>query len=189
MNLRRTTLAGAAIACAAVLLPAVALASSGTAGSSAASKTAAASRCTRGDLTAWLGEPGDGTAGSTYYQLELSNISHRTCTLYGFPGVSALSGGGKQLGTAAKRSAGDPERVVTLAPRATTHVVLQITDTGVYSPSACKPATALSLRVYPPGAYNSIVVPFSFGACAKHGPVFLHVTPVLAGTGIPGYSS
>jgi Domain of unknown function (DUF4232) len=188
MNLRRTSLVGAAIACAAVLLPAVALASSGTAGSSAASKTAAASRCTRGDLTAWLGEPGDGTAGSTYYQLELSNISHRTCTLYGFPGVSALSGG-KQLGTAAKRSAGDPERIVTLAPRATTHVVLQITDTGVYSPSACKPATAQSLRVYPPGAYNSIVVPFSFRACAKHGPVVLHVTPVLAGTGIPGYSS
>jgi hypothetical protein len=181
---RRGVLA-AAIACAAIGLPAVALASSA---SPAASGAAAASRCTRADLTAWIGEPGDGTAGSTIYELEISNVSHGTCRLYGFPGVSAVGSGGQQLGTAAHRAGGHVEHTVTLARGQTTHVILQITDVGVYSTSACHPATAGSLRVYPPGAFNSIVVPFSFRACAKHGPVYLHVSPVLAGTGIPGYS-
>jgi uncharacterized protein DUF4232 len=179
----RRAVFAAAIACAAIGLPAVALASS--AGSTAA---VAASRCTRGELTAWIGEPGDGTAGSTFYQLELSNISHRTCTLFGFPGVSGVAGSGMQLGTAAQRTAGHAERTVTLAPAQTTHVILQVTDVGVFSASACHPATAQALRVYPPGALHSIVVPFSFRGCGKHGPVFLHVSPVLAGTGIPGFS-
>jgi len=29
--------------------------------------------------------------------------------------------------------------------------------------------------------------PFSFRGCAKRGPVYLHVSTTIAGTGIPGY--
>jgi hypothetical protein len=176
----------AAVISAAILLPAVALAAPGRAGTPQA---AAAARCARSQLTSWIGEPGSGTAGSTYYELEISNVSRHTCTLYGYPGVSALGSGGKQVGRAARREGGHAEDVVTLGPSQTAHVILQVINVAVFLPSDCHPATADSLRVYAPGDYGSMVFPFAVRACAKHGPVFLNVTTVLAGTGIPGYSN
>ena len=145
-------------------------------------------RCGNSAVTAWLGVPGNAAAGSAYYELELSNISGHTCTLYGYPGVSAVGPGGVQLGSAAGREAGDPERVVTLANGATAHVLLQIGNTGNFSRTACEPKNAVGLKVYAPGGTAAKVVPFTFSACSKTGPVFLHVRTTVAGTGIPGYS-
>jgi hypothetical protein len=183
----RRGIAATAIASAAVLLPAVALASSS---GSAASAPAAAHRCYASELTVWLGTPGNGAAGSAYYDLELSNTSTSTCTLYGFPGVSA-NNGGRQLGSAAGRDHSRPSTLVTLRPGGTSHVILQITDAGNYSPAACQTSGAQLLRVYAPGDYSSISVPFQggFQACSRRGPVYLHVTPVIPGTGIPGYGN
>jgi Protein of unknown function (DUF4232) len=184
-HLVRRGLAATAITGAAILLPTIALASSGTA--STASVAAAAHRCYTSELTVWLGTPGNGAAGSVYYDLELSNTSNATCTLFGFPGVSA-NNGGKQLGSAAGRTHSRPSTLVTLRPGGTSHVILQIADVGNYPTSACVPVRAQSLRVYPPGALASINMPFQgrFGACSRSGPVYLHVSPVIAGTGIPG---
>lgn len=181
----RRTIGMLAVASAAILIPAVALAASGSA---QAPQSAAVGRCLTGQLDDWIGLPGNGTAGSTYYELEISNISRSTCTLYGYPGVSALRGG-SQLGSAAGRNPSHRDTLVTLAPGATSHVILQITDVGVFSPSSCKPTTATSLRVYAPGAYASLRVPFTFEACGRRGPVYLHVSATIAGTGIPGYST
>ena len=99
------------------------------------------------------------------YELELSNVSARACTLYGYPGVSALAAGGTQLGKAAGRSAADPERVVTLAPGATAHVLLTVADTAVYPSSACRAKTALSLKVYPPNDSGARHAFFSLPVC------------------------
>lgn len=165
----------------AAIVPAVA--------ASASQSAAAVPRCGNSDVRAWLGVPGDGTAGSTFYQLELSNISNHACTLYGYPGVSAVGPGGVQLGSAAGRSAGDPERLVTLARGATAHALLQIADTGVYPPLACARKNATGLKVYPPNDTAAQVIPFTFSACSKKGPVYLHVRVTVAGTGIPGYSA
>ena len=183
----RRIVAATAIASAAVLLPAVALASS--AGSTAASAPAAAHRCYASELTIWLGTPGNGAAGSTYYDLELSNTSASACTLYGYPGVSAINGG-KQLGSAARRDHSHPSTLVTLRPGGTSHVLLQITDVGVFPTSLCAPTSAQLLRVYAPGDFSSINVPFqgSFQACSRRGPIYLHVTAVIPGTGIPGHN-
>jgi hypothetical protein len=181
----------AAIASTAILLPAVALASSAGSDSAATPsqpRAVAQPHCARSRLTSWMGVPGGATAGSTYYQLEISNVSGRTCTLYGFPGVSALGGGGRQLGSAAARNVGYTESTVTLRPGQTAHVELQITDVGNFSRSACHPTTADALRVYAPGDYASMKFPFSFPACARKGPVYLHVSTTIAGTGIPGYT-
>jgi hypothetical protein len=186
----RSLAAGAAIIGAAVLVPAIALAASGSPASPQVSKPQASSavhRCLRAQLTAWIGVPGNGTAGSVYYPLEISNVSNRTCTLYGYPGVSALAPGGGQAGSPAGRSPGYQISTVTLAPYQTSHVDLQITDVGVYSPSACHPETADALKVYAPGDFSSMLVPFSFQACGKSGPVYLHVSPDFGNTGIPGY--
>ncbi len=179
------TVAATAIAATAILVPAVALASSGA----ASAPTTATFRCPRGYLTSWLGVPGDGAAGSTYYQLEISNTSGQTCSLYGFPGVSALKAGGGQLGSAAGRSPGHTKLLVTLAPGATAHVVLRITDVSNFASSACHPANAVALRVFAPGDYASMQVPFSFRGCARRGPVYLQVSTTITGTGIPGYSN
>lgn len=180
----RRGIAAISVASAAVLLPAVALASSGS-----TAAPAAAHRCTAGDLTVWLGTPGNGAAGSTSYDLEFSNTSTGTCTLLGYPGVSATRNG-KQVGSAAKRVPSHPSTLVTLRPGGTGHVLLQLTDVGNYPAATCKPVTADSLRVYAPGAFTAINMPFqgSFRACGLRGPRYLHVTALISGTGIPGYA-
>jgi hypothetical protein len=180
----RTIVAAAAIAGAAVLLPTVALAASG---SPAASQAPAASNCTSTQLTDWIGIPGNGAAGSIYYELEISNISKRTCTLYGYPGVSALLT--NELGSAAGRNPSHRKTLVTLKPGVTAHVILQVTDVLNFPASSCKPKYATRLRVYAPGATKANLIPFVVDACSRSGPVYLHVTTVVAGTGIPGYSN
>jgi hypothetical protein len=146
-------------------------------------------RCGNSAVTAWIGEPGSAAAGSAYYELELSNISGHTCTLYGFPGVSAVGTGGVQLGSPAARQAGDAERVVTLTPGATAHALLQVANTGNFPRTACVPKTAAGLKVYAPGDTAAKFIPFTFSACSKPGDVFLHVRTTVAGTGIPGFSA
>ena len=188
----RRGLAALALTCAAVVIPTTALAASGSpAKPAAAARPAAAAippRCGTGALTAWLGIPGDGYAGGAYYQLELSNTSGHACTLYGYPGVSALAPGGHQLGRAAGRGPASANRLVTLGRGATAHVLLQITDVANFPPASCGETTAVALRVYPPGATRSLEVPFTFQACGQSGPVYLHVGTTKAGTGIPGFS-
>src|SRR5215469_16981710 len=193
----RRTVVAASIASAAILLPGLALASSaGTAAPKTAAgpkmtvapKAAALRTCSRSQLTSWLGVPGDATAGSTYYQLEISNISGRSCTLFGYPGVSATRSG-HQVGSAAARAGSHRATLVTLAPRSTAHVILQISDVNNFARSSCKPTQASELRVFAPGDFSSTQFPFSFAACGKKGPRFLHVSAVIGGVGIPGFSS
>jgi uncharacterized protein DUF4232 len=182
---RRVTATTAAIA-AAIAVPAVALAAPGhTAGHAS---PAAAPRCTSGHLSAWLGIPGEPAAGTVHYQLELSNISGSTCSLYGFPGVSGFGPRDSQLGHAADRDHSRASHRVTLAPGGTAHVELGITNVANFSAKSCQPRRASGLKVYPPGAFSSLEIPFSFSACSKHGAKYLVVTTTLAGTGIPHHS-
>jgi hypothetical protein len=186
----RRTVAATAIAGAAILLPTVALAASGGASlpsTATAPKAIAQGGCVAHWLTDWVGIPGGQTAGSTYYQLEISDTSGATCTLYGFPGVSALKAGGGELGSPAARDYGQyTEQLITLQPGDTAHVILQITDVSNFPPATCHPAQAVALRVYAPGDYGALKIPFSFEACSKRGPIFLHVSTTIANTGIPG---
>ena len=176
----------AATACTAILFPAMALASPGS--PPAATTATVIPRCHRAALTAWLGLPRGFTNGSNYYQLEISNISGAACTLYGYPGVSAVNAHGRQLGSAAAREHTVPTRLVTLAPGATAHAVLSISHIYDFGPAICHPATAVRLRVYAPGDYFALELPFSFRACTKRGLAYLHVTTTVAGAGIPGYT-
>jgi Protein of unknown function (DUF4232) len=189
LNMRRITTITAAAA-AAVLVPAIALAASGSPAaanqSAAAHSHAVAARCRNGFLTDWIGLPGDAKAGSTWYMVEISNTSGATCTLYGFPGVSAVGASGRQLGSPAARTDGWTELPLTLRPYDTVHFVLGIIDTANYPAATCRPAAAYGLRVYAPGAYSSRIVPFRFAACSRRGPAFLQISATLGGTGIPG---
>jgi hypothetical protein len=189
--LRNTVIAAATVS-AAILLPTIALASSGSAAapSGTAANTAATAsgsgRCLRSQLVTWLGIPRDGFSNeNNFYDLEISNISDRTCTLYGYPGVSAVNARGRQIGDAASRDGGF-EALVTLTPDGTAHALVFIDYKGDFRPSQCHPTTASGLRVYAPGDFASTVVPFSFPACAKRGAPYLGVSTTVAGTGIPG---
>jgi hypothetical protein len=165
-----------------VLLTAAATASAGasTRGASATS----APRCTTARLEVWLGLGlGGGTAGSTFYPLEFSNVSHSPCTLNAFPGVSAIGSGGGQIGPVAGRN-NQPHGTVTLAPGATAHAILRVLDAGAVCSSQ---VTATSLKVFPPGATRWQSIPFSFAACAHKG--VLIVGPVRAGVGVPGFTT
>jgi len=142
-------------------------------------------KCTTPGLAVWLGlGEGGAAAGSTYYPLELTNITSRRCRLFGFPGVSATTD--RQLGSPAERNRARPANTLNLLPGATAHTVLQIVDVGNFPAAMCKPANASGLRVYPPNEFSAAEIPFSFRACSAKGPVFLSVEPIQPGIGIPG---
>ncbi|HEY1690150.1 MAG TPA: DUF4232 domain-containing protein [Solirubrobacteraceae bacterium] len=135
-------------------------------------------KCSASGLVVWLDTDGNGAAGSIYYKLELTNLSGRPCTLNGYPGVSAVSLSGAQLGSPASRERPSSPRLVTLAAGATASAQLRIVEAGNFPASRCHQTTAAGLRVYPPGQSSAKTVPFPFEACARSGPVYLSVQPV-----------
>ncbi|HXZ83394.1 MAG TPA: DUF4232 domain-containing protein [Acidimicrobiales bacterium] len=169
----------AALASAAVFVPLATLLAAAPAPPAGA---AGAPGCATSGLVVWLDTEGIGTAGATYYNLEFTNLSGRTCTMYAYPGVSAINLAGGQLGSAAHYSSLKRPVVVTLADGGTATAVVRITDTGVYPPSRCHQVQAAGLRVYPPDQLTARVVPFPFLACSRSGPIFLNVQPVEKGT-------
>ena len=140
---------------------------------------ATAPACRTGQLVSFV-SGSNGTAGSIVYTLRFDNLGP-TCTLSGYPGVSAVNLKGKQLGKpAAKRGpAGHP---VTLAgPHdgtwGTTDVQVQIVEAGNFPAAKCRPALAAGLRVYPPNQTAALAVPLPFEACTTGQP-FMSVTAV-----------
>lgn len=170
----RRLIGAAAIACAAALVPVAGLAATS---SPAAPGRAAVPACRTSGLVIWLTpQLGGGYAGGYYYNLNFTNLSGHECTLRGYPGVSAVTIGGRQLGSPA--GWGTPAKtVVTLANRATATAQLRVGDAGAYGCTA----TAAGLRVYPPNQKASKVVPYPLGACARRGPVWMHAGPVRNG--------
>jgi hypothetical protein len=189
----RRLIAAAAITCAAALAPAAALAATS---SPAAPAAPASARCATSGLVVWLNvPPGNDYAGGAYYGLEFTNLSGHACTLRGYPGVSAVSLHGHQLGSPAGW-AGPRTTTVRLASGQTATANLQITDAGDYGQCLQRlpqgrgtpvlPPTAAGLRIYPPNQTASTVIPYPLRACAHTGPVWIHTGPVTPGGPPPG---
>jgi hypothetical protein len=136
-----------------------------------------AARCSTSGLVVWLDTRGDGAAGSTYFNLKLTNLSGHVCTLTGYPGVSAVDLAGHQLGSAATRNSSQV-RTVRLASGATATAALRIVAAGNFPSSSCHRVTAAGPRIYPPNQTASKVVPFPFSACSHKGPIDLSIAPV-----------
>jgi hypothetical protein len=176
----RRIAACSALACSAVVLPGAALAA--PAAGSGAAQAAAVTRCRAASTEIWVGLPGDGTAGTIYYQLEFSNVGHRACTLYGYPGVVARHASGRWAGAPAVRRYARKEWV-TLWPGQTAHAVLGVVEAG----AVCRhPVPAPGLRVWAPGQTAGHSVPLAVQVC-PHRPT-MTVVPVRPLAGIPGYS-
>jgi hypothetical protein len=165
-----------ACVCAALLAPAAPAASASSAMSRRA--TVSSSPCSTSGLVIWLANGfGNGTAGSVYYKLEITNLSGRACTLEGFPGVVAVDLSGRRLGAKAQPEPGKRPRLAKLVKGASATVQLRIVEAGAISPSVCRPAMAAGLRVSPPGQTSSRLVPLPFEACSR-GSSVLSVGPV-----------
>jgi len=172
---------------------------------------AAGQACPSSGLRAWVGlaglsqaqaerpvqtAPGIKTADNTYYTLEFTNVSDRSCSLYGYPEVSAYADSqvrrGQtpvQVGSAAVRDTSIRPHAVTLAPGATAHAVLQVADTSSLPATACSEVTTEELRVSLPGRGGPAYVPVRIPACSRPGRAFLSVQAIQARPGIPGYAT
>jgi Protein of unknown function (DUF4232) len=160
--------------------------------SASPSASAPAAGCSPSDLKAAVAAgPGGAAAGSTYYPLNFTNTSSSPCSMFGYPGISFVTGqGGSQIGRPASRNPAVPPATVVLAPGATAHVTLQVVDALNYSKSACQPVTAHWLKIFPPGQFSALYVPFSALTCSAKLPTklgsALTVDAVKSGTGKPG---
>lgn len=177
-----------------VLVSAAFLLSTAVAALPLASNTPAAAAtttaCTSANTYVWASSTGNGTAGTTYYVLEFSNIGSKTCTLHGNATVWGVTRTGVQLGKPA--SAQGVASTVTLAHDATAHSILGVVDTGAACPG--KSVNAAGLRVVPPGqtlpnpaGEKDEVQNFSVSVCVAKSS--MNVQPVRAGTGIPLYTT
>jgi hypothetical protein len=124
-----------------------------------------------------------GYAGGVYEVIVFTNTSGSPCTLYGYPGVSLVSGPPyMQIGLAAKRSTSTPRKLVTLAPGGTAHALLQIVDALNYPTASCGPAKATALKIYPPNQTAPVYLPNTSNGCAK--PVqIMYIGAVQPGSG------
>jgi hypothetical protein len=122
-----------------------------------------------------------GAAGTTYQSVVLTNTGSRSCTLFGYPGVSFVDSGGALLG---KPSSQDPgtKKKVTLAPGGQANTLLRQPNPGNFDPTTCSPTTADRLRVYPPGNKGALFVHDAVQVCTTSAGR-TGVTPVAAGAG------
>ena len=130
-----------------------------------------------------------GAAGSVYYPVNFTNTSDTPCGLYGYPGMSFVTGAGStghQIGATAQRNPAFGKLPIRLPAGGVAHAWLQVAQAGNYPASACRPVTAHWLRVFPPGDTVASYVDVSLSACASASAPLLTVTPVRSGYGVRG---
>jgi Protein of unknown function (DUF4232) len=150
---------------------------------SQSSAVAGPAACPTSSLRVKLGA-GQGYAGGVYQVIDFTNTSGSTCTLFGYPGVSLVSGPPyTQIGLAAKRNASStPVKLITLAPGATANSQLQIVDALNYPSATCGPTQATALKVYPPNQTAPVYLPSTSKGCTKSVQI-MYIGPVRAGSG------
>jgi hypothetical protein len=139
-------------------------------------KRGATSACATSALKVSLG-PANGTAGTVFYPLRFVNTSKLGCTLRGYPGVTAVTSSGKQIGSPASPIASS-YKTVTLLPGKAQSAVVGIVETGNFSPSQCAPVTAAGLKVAPPDQSRVATIKKTFSTCSSTTVISLTVRPV-----------
>jgi hypothetical protein len=161
----------------------------GTDGSSSAPASGGAEggppSCATSALQVSLGQ-GNGAAGSSFVPIQFNNQSSSACTLFGFPGVSFVTGtGGSQIGAPAAEDQSAARIAITLAPGTVAHALLQVVDAQNFPAAKCKLVTAHWLKIYPPGQTAPLYVKFTSPACASTSTRVLNVQTVKSGNGNP----
>jgi hypothetical protein len=140
------------------------------------------SRCHTGDLGLRPGE-GDAAAGTAYRALIRTNTSGKTCTLYGYPGVSWVTGDqGAQVGDPFQRGGTHQKVTVTLEAGQAAHAILQMPNAANYDEATCKPVSVRGVRVYPPDDTVAVFVKLPSTQCSAKGVNIDPVWAISAGT-------
>jgi Protein of unknown function (DUF4232) len=148
---------------------------------SAAVKPADAARCATSAISVWVDAgQSNGAAGTIESALEFTNIGAVPCTLIGYPGVTATSATGKQLGDGAGWNPLYPARLVTIPAGGTAHADLFWSDGEVFT-SGCKPTQASLLKVYPPNSSTAKVGFFDLPVCTLANHHYLSATVIRSG--------
>jgi hypothetical protein len=158
--------------------PAVTTAPSDTAGSASASARTDG-RCRTAELRASVGRVDPG-AGQRNFPVVLTNISDRTCTLYGYPGAAFVDASGGQLGPDPERAPSSPE-TVTLTPGTSAWAGLSFSSPQI---SGARTATPAALLVTPPDEHDPLEVRWTAGEVPVGGDASsVSVTALEPGTG------
>jgi hypothetical protein len=175
-----------ATAAAAVAAGTIATAACAASSSPAARAAPVIPACTGTTIGAWIAvSQGSEASGTAYYPLEFTNTGGHTCSLSGYPVVSAISRAGVRLGSPAGRGLLTVAPRVVLAPGATAHTTLAYHGPLVSTAGGCGPVEgAFELRVYLAGQQRATYAAFGFQACSRAGHVYLTITgPIRAGAG------
>jgi hypothetical protein len=152
-------------------------ASTSTSASSGSGSTG--TRCHTSELRASVGGNNPG-AGQENFPIVLTNASHRTCTLRGFPGAAFIDASGKQLGPDPQRSSETPT-TITLAPGKSAWAGLTFSNPEI---SGAKTATPASLLITPPNEKDSLKVTWTQGKVPVSGNASsVSLTVVRPGSG------
>jgi hypothetical protein len=137
---------------------------------SGASSGSSVDRCRTGDVGVSVAERrGGGGLGHFGRLLVFRNVSSRSCSMYGYPGVSFMGGGsGRQVNDPFVRSGGSPVSV-TLAPDGLANVTLFFTQVGSFDPAQCVPVRVDGYRVYAPDEMAAVFVADPQEACSGKG--------------------
>jgi hypothetical protein len=142
----------------------------------------AAARCAMSGLRVSVGPGARVSTAVTRYPVDFTNVSGASCTLAGYPQVTAYRGDGAEVGTAAGHDESLAARRVLLAPGQSAHASV---DAAV--PAArCGPVLVAGLRVVTPGQAAARYVRRPMTACtarAPRGQDYLLVRAIQAGPG------
>jgi len=168
-----------------LIAPLVAAALFATAVIAAPAATAASAKpCSSSGLVIWAGEEfGGGSAGHVAYRIEFTNLSGHTCTVSGYPKVSAVNLKGKRIGAAATHGSGSKVGAITLKNGEAAVATLQIAEALNFPKKQCHPTLAAGLRIGVPGGSGAKVAPLAFETCAAAKSKTLSVGAVTAATG------
>ena len=140
----------------------------------------AGTRCATGQLRVTV-VPGDSAAGHLGLRVVFTNTGSGSCTMFGYPGVSFVTGAsGAQVNDAAQR-AGGPSVLVAVASGGSAHADLLLTQVGNYPVAACRPVSVAGFRVYPPDETGAVFVGSVQQVCSVRGTGVAQVYPVQSG--------
>jgi hypothetical protein len=126
--------------------------------------------------------PGHGEAGHIALLLIFTNTATHPCTMYGYPGVSLVTGpNGQQINDPAQRITSTPPTLVTLPPNTAAHAPLLLTQPGNYPTDTCKPVQAAGFRIYPPDDTTALYTNSTQPTCSTKGTGIPQIYPIQPG--------
>lgn len=148
-------------------------------GEDSAPPAEAKTACHTSELKATVGEGHPG-AGQENFPLVLTNGSGHTCTVYGFPGLAFVDGGGHQVSVDPERTSA-PKARISLAPGESAWAPLSFTNPQM---TDAKTVTPASVKITPPDELDPLTIPWSGGSVTDTpGTSVPRVGPFSKGTG------